>query len=167
MPFSSPSSNRTSGFPAPGSHDAVLLKHSRGPIRFTANAGQDVATARTSFWPRGRGTDAGCARLLADHVGRLCLPARRSLAPIREVSQFPMLSFGTRRPHRPRRAGWLHLPAASPSAAVAWRPHWLGPASVSGCSAVRIAPARPRPAAWLTGHSKVNSFQFTRQHRFH
>lgn len=35
------------------------------------------------------------------------------------VSQFPVLSFGTRRPLRPRRAGRLHLPVAS-SSVLAW-----------------------------------------------
>src|SRR6185437_5071668 len=30
------------------------------------------------------------------------------------ISQFPILSFGTRRPLRPRGARWLHLTASSP-----------------------------------------------------
>lgn len=40
-------------------------------------------------------------------------------------------------------------------------------ASVTGASRVGSLQSHARPATWLTGHSTVNSFQFTRQNRFH
>jgi hypothetical protein len=113
------------------------------------------------------------------YYGPIRLPARRVRLvifffqstpwidpPACGVSQFPVLSVGTRRPHRPRRAERLHAPVASPfmlASPSSTGSHWRNEADLGSLIATartfafrgfvcRIAPAQ-RPVGYMANGS--------------
>ena len=127
----------------------------------------------------------GPIRLLARHTRWLWIPTRRLQSPagVRGLSVPDLVCRHAPSPSTPGswtiaytrcftvHAGFVHSDGLATPTGVT-RLIWvrltlrLAP-SPSGASPMESLPFNARLATWLTGHSKVNSFQFTRQERFH
>ncbi len=210
MPLSSPSSNRTGGFPASGSHGIFLSVHSwvgTQLARSLAFASGQKFWFRSSRSPcKSVSCSSGLSVIPSGPLGSADItPLLRYYGPIRlpantrgmVMSSHPALGFspGLRSlsvpdlvcrhapsPSTPGNRTIAHTRCFIVRAGLALFDGLAAPTGVTRLFWVRLtlrlAPSpsgaswagslrhHARLATWLTGHSKVNSFQFTRQNRF-